>query len=30
MKNAATAEDYTYYFFDIKNEKLGEAMDIYS
>jgi len=29
-KNAATGEDYTYYYFDIKNEHFGEALDIYS
>ena len=29
-KNAATAEDYTYYFFNIKNEKFTEALDIWS
>ena len=29
-KNAATGEDYTYYFFDVKNEKFGEALDIFS
>ena len=29
-KNAATGEDYTYYFFDIKNEKFGEALDLFS
>ena len=30
MKNAATGEDYTYYFFDIKNEVFPEALDIFS
>ena len=29
-KNAATGEDYTYYFFDIKNEKFNEALDLFS
>jgi len=29
-KNAATGEDYTYYYFDIKNEVFPEAVDIYS
>jgi insulysin len=29
-KNAATAEDYTYYYFSIKNDKFGEALDIFS
>ena len=29
-KNAATGEDYTYYYFDVKNEKFNEALDIYS
>ena len=29
-KNAATGEDYTYYYFDVKNEKFGEALDIFS
>ena len=29
-KNAATGEDYTYYFFDVKNEKFGHALDIFS
>lgn len=29
-KNAATAEDYTYYYFDIKNDQFSEALDIYS
>jgi len=30
MKNAATGEDYTYYYFDIKNENFEEALDIFS
>lgn len=29
-KNAATGEDYTYYYFDIKNDQFPEALDIYS
>lgn len=29
-KNAATGEDYTYYFFDIKNDFFEEALDIFS
>jgi secreted Zn-dependent insulinase-like peptidase len=29
-KNAATGEDYTYYYFDIKNNNFGEALDIFS
>lgn len=29
-KNAATGEDYTYYYFDIKNEHFEEALDIFS
>ena len=29
-KNAATGEDYTYYHFDVQNEKFGEALDIFS
>jgi len=29
-KNAATGEDYTYYYFDIKNNKFPEALDIFS
>lgn len=28
--NAATGEDYTYYYFDIKNDHFAEALDIYS
>lgn len=30
QKNAATGEDYTYYYFDIKNDKFPEAVDIFS
>jgi len=29
-KNAATGEDYTYYYFDIKNDHFDEALDIFS
>ena len=29
-KNAATGEDYTYYYYDIKNDKFGESLDIFS
>ena len=29
-KNAATGEDYTYYYFDIKNDHFPEALDIFS
>lgn len=29
-KNAATGEDYTYYYFDIKNDHFEEALDIFS
>ena len=29
-KNAATSEDYTQYYFDIKNEMLEHALDIFS
>ena len=29
-KNAATGEDYTYYYFDVKNEAFTEAVDIFS
>ena len=29
-KNAATGEDYTYYYFDIKNDAFEEAVDIFS
>ena len=29
-KNAATGEDYTYYYFDIKNNHFPEALDIFS
>ena len=28
--NAATGEDFTYYFFDVKNEKFNETLDIVS
>jgi len=28
--NAATGEDYTYYYFDIKNDYFGEALDKFS
>ena len=28
--NAATGEDYTYYYFEVKNDKFDEALDIYS
>lgn len=28
--NAATGEEYTYYYFDVANDKFGEALDIYS
>jgi len=30
VKNAATSEDYTNYYFDIKNEAFEEALDIFS
>lgn len=30
QKNAATGEDYTYYYFDIKNEAFPTAVDIFS
>jgi len=30
QKNAATAEDNTYYYFDIKNENFSDALDIFS
>ncbi len=30
VKNAATAEDYTYYYFDVKNEAYPTAIDIFS
>ena len=30
QKNAATAEDYTYFFFDIKNDAFNKALDIFS
>lgn len=29
-KNAATSEDYTYYYFDIANDAFEEALDIFS
>ena len=29
-KNAATGEDYTYYYFDVKNNAFPEAVDIFS
>ena len=29
-KNAATAEDYTYYYFDVKNEAYPQAIDLFS
>ena len=28
--NAATGEDYTYYYFDVKNHQFPEAVDIFS
>ena len=28
--NAATGEDYTYYYFDIKNDHFNEALEIFS
>ena len=28
--NAATAEDFTYFYFDIKNNHFPEAVDIFS
>jgi insulysin len=30
QKNAATGEDYTYYFFDVKNDAFAETLDIFS
>ena len=30
QKNAATSEDYTQFYFDIKNEKFEEALDPFS
>ena len=30
VKNAATGEDYTHYYFDVKNEMFPEALDIFS
>ena len=29
-KNAATGEDYTFFYFDIKNAKFSEGLDIFS
>ena len=29
-RNAATGEDFTYYYFDVKNEALDGALDIFS
>ena len=29
-RNAATGEDYTYYYFDVKNDGLNNALDIFS
>ena len=29
-KNAATGEDFTYYYFDVQNENFNEALDIFS
>ena len=29
-KNAATSEDYTYFYFDIKNEKFSESLEVFS
>ena len=29
-KNAATSEDYTYFYFDIKNNEFEQALDIFS
>lgn len=29
-KNAATSEDFTYYYFDIKNEVFPDAIDMFS
>ena len=28
--NAATGDDYTYFYFDVSNQKFGEALDIFS
>lgn len=30
QKNAATSEDFTYYYFDVKNEAFPGAVDIFS
>ena len=30
VQNAATGEDYTYYYFDVKNSHFSDALDIYS
>ena len=30
LKNAATSEDLTYYYFDIENNSYVEALDVYS
>ncbi|CDW84143.1 insulin-degrading enzyme [Stylonychia lemnae] len=30
QKNAATSENYTYYYFDVKNEAFPKAVDIFS
>ena len=29
-RNAATAEDYTFFYFDVKNDYLGSTLDIFS
>ena len=29
-KNAATGEDFTYYYFDVQNDHFNEALDIFS
>ena len=29
-KNAATGEDYTFFYFDVKNAKFSEGLDIFS
>lgn len=28
--NAATGDDYTYFYFNVGNQKFGEALDIFS
>ena len=28
--NAATGEEYTYFYFNVSNQKYGEALDIFS